>query len=294
VNPALPLLLALSLAGLIAYRFGRSEAVRDFGLCWTVVGLAATLLLAPALALPDGIPSSGAWLGKHVPWQSPPGDPDPLLRPEEGHPHLRDIAQQVQPWLLFTRSELRAGRLPYWNPHQFSGTPFWSNGSSAPLFPFHLLFAALPVQLGFVLLPWIRLVVGGCGAFALARRLGVARTPALAAAVAYPLSGMITAWLLFPMANAHALVPWVLWATERVASRGGRREGSSAFRGWGALGLLGGLQLGAGHPETAVFTGLLTLVYLAVRGGGLAVWTRYALGWLAAGAVGRSTSCRWP
>ena len=288
MNPALPVLLALSLGGLAAYRFGRGEALRDLGMAWAVAGLAATLLLAPALALPDGIPSSGANLGRLVPWQAAPGAAEPLLDSDAGNPHLRDIVQQVQPWLLFTRAELRDGRLPFWNPHQFSGTPFWSNGSSAPLFPFHLLFAALPVQLGFVLLPWIRLVVGGCGAFALARRLGTSREAALVAAVAYPLSGMIASWVLYPMANAHALVPWVLWATEGVARRP-EEGGASAWRswrGWGALGLLGGLQLGAGHPETAVFTGLLTLVYLAVRGGtDLAAWTRYALGWLAAGLV---------
>ncbi|HUP43365.1 MAG TPA: hypothetical protein VM599_09155, partial [Thermoanaerobaculia bacterium] len=167
MNPAVPLLLALSLAGLAAWRFG-SGAWRDGGLAWGACGLAAMLLLAPALAIPDGIPSPAANLGQHVPWRSLE---DPDLDPARGNRHLRDVAQQVQPWLLYLRHELRAGRLPFWNPHQLSGTPFWSNGSSAPLFPFHLLVAALPVQLGLVFLPWLRLVVGGCGAWALAREL---------------------------------------------------------------------------------------------------------------------------
>lgn len=276
MNPAFPLLLVLCLAGLAARRLG-TGAVREAGVAWTLAGLAAMLLLSPALAIPDGVPSPGASLGHHVPWQAVEG-----LDPAEGNPHLRDIGQQVQPWLLFLRSELRAGRLPYWNPHQFSGTPYWSNGSSAPLFPFHLLFAALPVQLGFVLLPWLRLVVGGCGAWALARALGSSPAAALAAAVVYPLSGMIAAFALFPMANAHALVPWVLLATERLAS--GRW-------GWAPLALLGGLQLTAGHPETAVFTGILTVVYLGLRGSAagwaprLATWTRFAAGWTTALAI---------
>jgi hypothetical protein len=278
VNPALPILLALSLAGLLVSRRGPRW---ELGLPWAACGLAAALLLAPALAIPDGVPSPAASLGRHVPWQ---GIEDPALAaalgPEDGNPHLRDVGQQVQPWLLFLRHELRAGRLPFWNPHQFSGTPYWSNGSSAPLFPFHLLFAALPVQLGLVLLPWLRLVVGGCGAWALARELGTSRAGGLAAALIFPLSGMITAFVLFPMANAHALVPWVLLATERLA--GGRW-------GWAPLALLGGLQVGAGHPETAVFTGLLTLVYLAVRGAASgrapALWLRFAGAWVAALAV---------
>lgn len=287
MNPALPLLLALSLAGLLAWRRGPRW---ELGLPWAACGLAAALLLAPALALPDGVPSPAASLGQHVPWR---GIEDPALAaaldPADGNPHLRDIGQQVQPWLLYLRHELRAGRLPFWNPHQFSGTPYWSNGSSAPLFPFHLLFAALPVQLGLVLLPWLRLVVGGCGAWALARELGTSRAGALAAALIFPLSGMITAFVLFPMANAHALVPWVLLATERLA--GGRW-------GWAPLALLGGLQVAAGHPETAVFTGMLTLVYLAVRGAGRpeaatgaapghgrATWLRFAGAWVVGLAV---------
>lgn len=276
MNPALPLLLALSLGGLAARRFG-SGVLREAGVPWAVTGLAAMLLLAPALVLPDGVLSPAASLGRHVPWQAVEG-----LDPAEGNPHLRDITQQVHPWLLFLRSELRAGRLPYWNPHQFAGTPYWSNGSSAPLFPLHLLFAALPLQLGLLVLPWLRLVVGGCGAWALARELGTSRSAALAAAVVFPLSGMIATFVLFPMANAHALVPWVLLATERLAS--GRS-------GWTPLALAGGLQLMAGHPETAVFTGMLTLVYLAVRGSGSAfrlaagTWLRFAGGWLVALAI---------
>ena len=61
-----------------------------------------------------------------------------------GDPHLLDEIHQIEPWLLFLRHELRAGRLPFWNPHQHAGEPYWSNGQTAPLFPLHLLFAALP------------------------------------------------------------------------------------------------------------------------------------------------------
>ncbi|HEX6199228.1 MAG TPA: hypothetical protein VF150_03110, partial [Thermoanaerobaculia bacterium] len=109
MNPALPILLALSLAGLLAWRRGPRW---ELGLPWAACGLAAMLLLAPALALPDGIPSPAADLGRHVPWR---GIEDPALAaaldPAAGNRHLRDITQQVQPWLLYLRHELRSGRL---------------------------------------------------------------------------------------------------------------------------------------------------------------------------------------
>lgn len=270
MNPALPLLLLLSSAGLLLRR-------REIGLPWAACGLAGMVLLAPALSLSDGIPSPAGALAEHAPWR---GAADQATGGEAaGNPNLRDITYQVEPWLLFLRHELREGRLPYWDPYQFAGSPYWSNGSGAPLFPLHLLFALLPLQLGLVLLPWLRIVIGGCGAFLLARELGLSKQASLLAALAFPLSGMITGFLLFPMANCHALVPWVFLAVERLASGRGR---------WPALALAGGLQLLGGHPETPVFTALLAGIYLLVRSGvrgRLRVWAGFVGGWIVALAL---------
>jgi hypothetical protein len=262
LNPALPLLLLLAAAPL----FWRRRAGRALA----AAALAATCGIGASLVLPDGVPSNCGLLAELPPWQG-------LVRPG-GNPHLLDAAHQVEPWLLFLRQELRAGRPAFWNPHQLSGEPFWSNGSSAVLFPLHLLFAALPIQAGLLMLPWLRLAIGGCGAWALARALGVAGRPALLAAVGYPLCGPVTAFLLFPMGNTHALLPWVLWSVERLASRRG---------GWVALAVTGGLQLLGGHPETAVFTALLAAVYLLVRQPPPAwrPWLGFTAGWGVAGAL---------
>lgn len=252
MNPALPLLALLAAGGLVLFRR------RDLAIPWAAVGLAGIALLGPALALPTGVPSPAATLGAVPPWQGTPGRLDPGHGNPVGNPVLRDVTFQIEPWLLFLRRELRAGRLPFWNPHQSSGTPFWANGQSAPLFPLHLLFAALPLSLGWNLLPWLRLVIGGCGAWALARELGRSRPAALLAALIFPLAGMTVSFLLFPMGSALALLPWVLWAVERIAK--------GAPGGVLALGVAGGLQLMAGHPETAAHTALLSAVYLAARG----------------------------
>jgi hypothetical protein len=262
MNPALPILLLSSAAGLLVRRSG-------FGLAWAAVGLAVTALLAPALLLPAGIPSPAASLAEVAPWQHT-GDP------REGNATLRDVTYQIEPWLLHVRRELRAGRLPLWNPYQFSGGPFWANGQSAPLFPLHLLFAALPLELGFVLLPWLRLVVAGTGVWVLARELGVDERPALVGGVVFALSGMLVSFALFPMGNALALVPWVLWTVERLAAGSGR---------WWGLALAGGVQVLGGHPETSMHTALLAVLYLAARGGSRRSWSAFAGGWLAAAGL---------
>lgn len=271
-NPAFPLLALLGVAGLAVGLAGPvGSRRRELGLAWAALSLAGMALLAPALALPTGIPSPAATLAAFPPWQE-------TGEPAGGNPLLRDVTFQIHPWLLFLRHELRAGRLPFWNPHQFSGAPFWANGQSAPLFPLHLLFALLPVALGSVLLPWLRVVIAGCGVWLLARELGLSRPGALLAALVFPLSGMLVSFLLFPMGNALALVPWVLWTVERIAAGRG---------GWIALAVAGGLQLLGGHPETVAHTALLAGLYLLVRGAArpAAAWARFAGGWLAAAAL---------
>jgi len=280
LNPALPVLALLGGAGLLWGLTGGAARPprRGLGIAWGVLAVAGIALLWPALSLPTGIPSPAADLAGLPPWQAEEG------AAPSGNPLLRDVTFQIQPWLLFLRQELRAGRLPFWNPWQFSGSPFWANGQSAPLFPLHLLFVVLPLQLGFVLLPWLRLVIGGCGVWALGRELGLSPPAALLAAITFPLSGMLVSFLLFPMGNALALVPWVLWAVERIAADTG--SGGSGGT-WKPLAIAAGFQLLAGHPETAAHTALLAALYLLVRGSAapLRAWLRFVAGWGIAGAI---------
>ncbi len=290
VNPALPL---LALAGLVpllwpgrsckndeeasgktADETGLRARLGELRIPWFVAGWLGIALLAPALKLPDGIASPGADLRAVAPWTGS----EAALAGLPGNPVLRDVTFQIQPWLVFLKRELIAGRLPTWNPYSFAGAPFWANGQSAPLFPLHLIFVLLPLQIGFVVLPWLRIVLAGCGAWLFARELGVSRPAALWATIAFPLSGMLVSFLLFPMGNALALVPWVLWAVERLAA--GRSGGAT-------LALCAGLQLLGGHPETSAHTALLAALYLLLRGSVarmLPTWGRFVGAWaLAAG-----------
>ncbi len=289
MNPALPILALAALLPLVWPGRRREPAVEalvkqtglrarlgELGLPWAVAGCLGIALLAPALRLPDGIASPAADLAAVAPWQGAEAG----LAGLSGNPVLRDVTFQIQPWLVFLKRELAAGRWPVWNPYSFAGAPFWANGQSAPLFPLHLLFALLPLQLGFVVLPWLRIVIAGCGAWVFAREIGLSRPAALWATVGFPLSGMLVSFLLFPMGNALALAPWVLWAVERLAA--GRSGGA-------LLALLAGLQLLGGHPETSAHTALLAGLYLLVRGAALrawATWGRFAAAWgLAAGVA---------
>ncbi|MDA8019843.1 MAG: DUF3367 domain-containing protein [Thermoanaerobaculia bacterium] len=248
---ALALLLVLFSAATSRERSTRQTSATEAAAV-VFYGLIATIFLWPALSIPDGIPSPSACLFVHAPWQHTDDGSDPST----GNCALPDVTYQIQPWLLLLKNQLRAGELPLWNPYSFLGQPFWSNGQSAPLFPLHLLFTALPTMWGFLLLPWLRILIGALGTRRLALALGIGPGGALLAGVVFPLSGMITGYLLFPMANALVLVPWVLWATERLVAE------RTPFRTLAACVAL--MALG-GHPGTLSHCLLLSVVYLAVR-----------------------------
>ena len=52
---------------------------------------------------------------------------------------MPDIVDQIYPWRYFSISELKNGRVPLWNPNNFSGNPNIGNFQSAVFFPLNFL-----------------------------------------------------------------------------------------------------------------------------------------------------------
>src|SRR5687768_1809139 len=58
-----------------------------------------------------------------------------------------DTATAFYPWYAFLGAQLRAGHIPVWNPHQFSGAPFAADPESGWMYlPAMLTFALLPLD----------------------------------------------------------------------------------------------------------------------------------------------------
>jgi hypothetical protein len=183
--------------------------------------------------------------------------------------------------LRFACAELRAGRLPLWNPNNYAGTPFATFGKYCP---FHLLYYLFPSP---VTLAWVQLlkgVVAGVGAYLFFRRvLRVGFWPAAVGAWCYPLTGFFVFWQGYALAQVALWLPWMLLATDRCVRRP-----------WGlggvALGLLTCLTILSGQVGVAGQVLLCSGLY--------ALWClldEYRLRMLsrpAAGAVA-ATACAW-
>jgi hypothetical protein len=137
----------------------------------------------------------------------------------------RDTDLLYAPVRTLVVEELRAGRLPLWNPYEGTGIPLFAQGIDSVLHPVSLIGAAVaPASIDFLILAY--LAAAALGAFALARALGASAPACAGAGVAFALSGFsasMTGNLVF-LAGLSTL-PWLL-AASRSAGAGAR---------WGAV-----------------------------------------------------------
>lgn len=196
----------------------------------------------------------GPLLSENVKSRVWPWAPYPPSRPLEAQT-LSDPVWQFVPWLQFARTELAAGRLPLWNPHQDGGVPLLGNSQSALASPLLTPVLLLGVAHGWNLSLLARIAVIGVGTFLWLR--GQRRSPVASTlgAVMVALSGPFIAWLEHPQTLTLAGAPLVLLFVERLAANGTRRDVVG-------LALSSALVIVGGHPETAAMVAILALAWL--------------------------------
>lgn len=214
-------------------------------------------LLAAALRFPGAIPgplvvSANDHLSVHPAFQT---------SQETGrvhHPHLSDPALQLSALDQQTVEELRAGRVPLWNPLLYGGAPLLGDAQSRPASPVTWLKVptvyspATAQDLGVVFLFSCIATGFACVAHAVLRR---PTWPAVATAAAVAVtSPYLSVWLLHPHASTYVWLPLLLLAIE-TASAGGMMVAT--------MGLLCG-----GHPGTIAHVALITAGWWLLRSRG--------------------------
>ena len=161
---------------------------------------------------------------------------------------LRDHFDYFQPIRAFTADEMKAGRLPLWNPYSASGEPWLANPQTGVFYPPAWLFLVLPFETAYVLFLLLHLTILGWGAYLLFAR----RAPpgaAMVGAAALMFSGPVLS--LLDVTNNFATLAWiplVLWC----ALAGTWRRGAVVL----ALAFLG---------AEPFFAALAALMYVVVR-----------------------------
>lgn len=125
-----------------------------------------------------------------------------------------DLLSQFYYWKGFYADNLRQGIIPFWNPYNFSGTPFLAHPAIAPFYPGTLLFLIFPLNFAFSFNYFLHLVIGGFGLFLLSKRYADSLSSFFAAA-AFMLSGFISSRIYaghFDLLTTAVWIPWVIYS----------------------------------------------------------------------------------
>ncbi|MBI5209642.1 MAG: hypothetical protein HY927_06705 [Elusimicrobia bacterium] len=174
-------------------------------------------------------------------------------------PH-EDMALELVPWREFGFKELRAGNLPLWNPHIFSGIPFLAGFESGLLYPPNWLHLALSVGSAINVLIALHLFAAGLFTYCWCRQAGWGRPAGTLAGAMFMLSGpyylRIYAGHLPPL-WVMTWIPAVFWALDGWFST--RRPG------WCLLGMAAvAMQFLGGNPQYAYYSAIGAALYLAL------------------------------
>src|SRR5438093_3162154 len=170
-----------------------------------------------------------------------------------------DYVRYFAPYATFMREELRAGRLPLWNPYVATGVPVAEALITTLFHPFTLVVAILPAEHALTMLALLRPALAGLGAFTFARVLGCGPAAAALAGVLFMLSPFHLGFRFHPQANVSGLLPFLLAVSEL------RLRGASLRRSVAAWSLAAALMILGGHAETLVHGLALAWVYHLLR-----------------------------
>jgi hypothetical protein len=161
-----------------------------------------------------------------------------------------------EPFLQYTRSQLP--HIPLWDPYIMGGMPYLADMQSAIFSPFSLPAYVLPFWWSLGVIAVMKVVVAATGTYLLARALKMGQAGAFMAGLIFGFGLFLVAWIPWPLDNVFPLIPWMLYATERLV----RRPGVLPAAGLAAL---VALQFFGGHPESSVYALFAAVGYFVLR-----------------------------
>lgn len=133
---------------------------------------------------------------------------------------MPDVITQIYPWKYFAITELKQGRLPLWNPYNFSGYPQLANFQTAIFSPFTILYFLFPFIDAWSIVVLIQPLLGGLFMYLFLRELELSKPASLTGSVSFMFCGFIVVWMAYgTLAMAIVFLPLALYAVERYWKR---------------------------------------------------------------------------
>lgn len=170
-----------------------------------------------------------------------------------------DTYRQLYPWKTLAVNQLRQGKLPLWNPYNFSGAPLLANFQSAVLYPLGVIYLFLNQIAAWTVLIILQPLLAGIFTYFYARKIGAKPYGAILSALSYGFSGFMAVWLEYNTVGHVILwLPLLLLAIESL------RQNPRPV--WFAVLALGNTAaLLAGHPQVYGYVAAFSIIYALSR-----------------------------
>ena len=163
-----------------------------------------------------------------------------------------DVIRELYPWKYLAIDEIKRGRLPLWNPYNFSGSPLMANHQSAIFYPLNFLYFLLPFDIAWSVLVVLQPILGSMFFFLFASTIGISPWGAILGAIAFNYGSFANVWMEFNTVWHTILwLPLILWCVEK------RKTMLLAFAVFASA--------TAGHPQDFLYVFGFSVVYAVAR-----------------------------
>lgn len=172
-----------------------------------------------------------------------------------------DTLREFYPWRKLVKEEIENGRIPLWNPYNFSGTPLLANFQSAVFYPFNILSYTLPLPTAWTMEIVLQPLLGGIFTILYATSIGLSPIAAILVALLWNFSSFASVWLEFN-STWHAILwlPLLLYIVETSIQR---KEVSLLSIGIMIFSIFSSIT--AGHPQDFINSFLFFSLYATLR-----------------------------
>lgn len=175
-----------------------------------------------------------------------------------------DVSRQIYPWKTLVIASLKQGKLPLWNPYNFSGAPLMANFQSAALYPLNIAYFVLPQIDAWTLLVILQPLLAIIFTYWYMRKIGSGILGAALTALSYGFSGFMAVWLEY-----NTIGHVILWLPLLLLAIESQRKNPSPT--WlGILSFSHAAALLAGHPQVYAYLAAFSLLYALFRTRGTA------------------------
>ena len=183
------------------------------------------------------------------------------------NPGLSDVVSQIIPWKIFNGQELRAGRIPLWNPYNLAGAPHLGNWQTGVLYPTTLLFLIFPDYIAWSLHVLLQPLLAGIFMILFLRQLKISSMASVLGAVIFAYGGFMTSWLEWgTLGHAILWLPLALYGVDRVKSKEQRVKSNRTNIRISLLTIFAmTMSLLAGHPQTSIYLMITVVGYFLYR-----------------------------